>query len=187
MRSLSTVSLAEVLPANLAVDPFVAALVGAFDEEFHLLVADTAKILLYAGLATQADAVLDELAWQFAVDFYEQDLSLTAKRAMIAEAIYWHSIKGTPAAIERVVSIVFGEGTVEEWFDYGGDPFYFKVTATGGAFPTSEKYDALVRMINIVKRASAILENITIEQSGQLQLYIGGAMHIGTHITLGSA
>jgi phage tail P2-like protein len=187
MRSLSTVSLGEILPANLVADPFVAALISVFDDEFHLLVADTAAILLFAALGTQPDAVLDELAWQFNVDFYDQGASPDEKRELLAQSIYWHSIKGTPHAIERVIEIVFGTGTLEEWFSYGGDPFHFRVVSTGGAFPTSEKYDLLLRMIRVVKRASAILESITIEQSGQQAIFVGGAMQIGQHVTLGSA
>ena len=99
MRSLSTVSLGEILPANLLADPFVAALIDVFDEEFRLLVADTDAILLFSGMSTQTDAVLDELAWQFNVDFYDQAASLADKRSLIAQSIYWHSIKGTPHAI----------------------------------------------------------------------------------------
>jgi phage tail P2-like protein len=187
MRSLSDVSLAEILPANLVADPFVAALIPVFDEEFRLLVADTSKILLFAAMASQTDAVLDELAWQFNVDFYDQSMSLSMKRDMLSSALYWHSVKGTPHAVERVVSLVFGDATVEEWFDYGGDPFHFRVSAIGGRFPDAQKYNDISRMIGVVKRASAILEALAIQQSGQQTLTIGVAMQIGQHITLGSA
>lgn len=188
MRSLSTVSLGEILPANLVADPFVAAMIDVFDEEFRLLVADTASILLFAGIGSQPDAVLDQLAWQFNADFYDQGSSLADKRALIAQSIYWHSIKGTPHAIERVIDLAFGEGNVEEWFEYsGGTPFHFRVTSSGGKFPTEDRYNLLLRMIRVVKRASAILESITIQQSGQQRLFIGEAMHIGQHITIGSA
>jgi len=187
MRSLSDVSLADILPPNLVADPFVAALIPVFDEEFHLLVADTAKILLFEALASQPDAVLDELAWQFNVDFYDQAMTTAAKRELIGNALYWHSVKGTPHAVERVISIVFGDGVVEEWFEYGGSPFHFRVGSLGGKFPDVQKYADLVRMVRVVKRASAILESFEIQQSGQQSLYFGGAMQIGQHITLGSA
>ena len=187
MRSLATVSLSEILPANLLTDPFVSALITSFDQEFHLLVEDTAKILLYQGLDGQPASVLDELAWQFAADFYDQSLSLSDKRVLISEAIYWHSKKGTPLAIQRVIDLVFGEGSVEEWFDYSGEPFHFRVLTTGGKFPSGEEYSALTRMVQLVKRASAIFQSITVEQSSQQSLFFGGAMRIAQHITIGSA
>lgn len=187
MRSLATVSLAEMVPPSIASDPFVAALVPVFDAEFRLLVADTAKILIFQSLATQPHTVLDQLAWQFDVDFYEQTMTEAEKRTMLANAIYWHSIKGTPHAVERVVQIAFGDGAVEEWFEYDGEPFHFRVTSEGGKFPTDERYQDLLRMIGIVKRASAILETIGIGQSAQQSLVIGGFLHIGQHIILGSA
>lgn len=187
MRSLSDVSLAEILPSNLLKDPFVAALVEVFDEEFHLLVEDTEKIKIMAGVSSQTHEVLDELAWQFSVDFYDQNLDLAAKRALIASAIYWHSVKGTPRAIERVIEIAFGEGTVEEWFEYGGDPYHFRIVSEGGKFPTAQRYEDLLRLVRVVKRATAIFESMRIEQTATGSIFIGGAMHIGTHITLGSA
>lgn len=187
MRSLSTVSLAEILPANLVADPFVAALIPVFDEEFHLLVADTAKILILGDLAHQPDAVLDELAWQYRVDLYDQSMTSAKKRDLIATAIYWHSVKGTPHAVQRMVDVAFEGGTIEEWFDYGGSPFHFRVTVPGGQFPDAAKFSTFVRLANLVKRASAILEAVAVQQSGQQTLNFAGLVLIGQHITLGSA
>ena len=186
MRSLANVSLAELLPHQLLTDPFISAFIEAFDTEFHLLVQDTAKILLYQGLNTQPHAVLDYLAWQFNVEFYDQAFSLTEKRELISNALYWHSVKGTPHAVERVVEIVFGQGIVEEWFTYGGNPFHFRVQAEGGFFPTVDKYNTLIRMVESVKRKTAILQVIQILQSGQQDLKIAGAQHVGQYITIGS-
>jgi len=187
MRSLSTVSLAEILPPNLVADPFVAALIPVFDEEFRLLVADTAKILIFADLAHQPDAVLDQLAWQFQIDIYDQSMTAAEKRVLIATCLYWHSVRGTPDAVERVIDVVFGSGSVAEWFNYGGTPFHFKALVSGGQFPDATKFATFVRLCGLVKRASAILEAVDVEQSGQQAMSIGGVMQIGAHITLGSA
>jgi phage tail P2-like protein len=187
MRSLSDVSLLELVPSNLRQDPFVAAFSKAFDYEFRLLVAAIPKIILFANINNQPAEVLDYLAWQLGADFYDQSADLTAKRVLISQALYWASIKGTPHAIERVISIVFGDGTHEDWFEYGGEPFHFRVRVSGGRFPDSTKYDLFMRMIRAVKRASAVLESITVEQSGDLPLNFGGTLQIGETVTLGSA
>jgi phage tail P2-like protein len=187
MRSLSDVSLAEILPANLLADPFVAALVPVFNEEFRLLVSDTLKILLFEGLDEQPAAVLDELAWQLDVDFYDQNAALSVKRDLIESALYWHSVKGTPHAVERALTYAFGVATLEEWFNFGRTPCTFRVRTEGAQFPSLTRWLAVVRMINVTKRAAAILEVLQVEQSAQQTLTIGVAMQIGQHITLGSA
>jgi phage tail P2-like protein len=186
MRSLQTIRLAELLPSSITADPFAAALAEAFDYEFHLLVEDTANILLFANIANQPAEVLDHLAYQFGVDFYDQTMTLAEKRELISKALYWHSVKGTPHAVENVVALVFGEGVLEEWFDYGGQPHHFRVRTAGGQFPDNERYDRALRMIGVVKRASQLLEAIQIEQSADHPLYIGGAIQIGQYITVGS-
>lgn len=185
--SLQAVSLLDLVPSNLRADPFVKALAVAFDSEFHALVAETARLLLYAALDDQPAAVCDHLAFHLGVDFYDQAATVEAKRELIRKAIYWARIKGTPRAIERVISIVFGEGTVSEWFEYGGEPFQFRVSSTGGKFPTDERFKVFLRMIRVVKRASAILERITVLQSSAGPVSVGGVLQIGTTIHLGSA
>lgn len=42
-------------------------------------------------------------------------------------AIVWHMSAGTPAAVEELITAVFGEGTIQEWFEYDDEPYYFKI------------------------------------------------------------
>jgi len=74
------------------------------------------------------EALLPWLAWALSVDNWDASWPAQIKRDVIAESLELHRHKGTPWAVERAL-IVAGSpnARVEEWFEYGGQPGYFKV------------------------------------------------------------
>ena len=69
----------------------------------------------------------------------------------------------TRAAVEELITSVFGEGRVEEWFDYGGEPFYFKVY-TNATF-TEDMISKFDNMLEKVKNTRSKLETVVGEKS----------------------
>ncbi len=73
-------------------------------------------------------AFLPWLAWALSVDNWDATWPVATKRAMITESLELHRHKGTPWAVERALIVAGAPAArVEEWFDYGGQPGYFKV------------------------------------------------------------
>ena len=65
---------------------------------------------------------------------------------------------GTPKAIEELVKVVFGQGKIVEWYEYGGKPFRFKVITNATIDDTNiEKFNEMIRN---VKNARSILEAV---------------------------
>ena len=129
IKGLKSVSLLDILPSNLLEDPQVSAAAKALDAELQAVTKATAETLHLPRLDELPETVVDLLAWQWHVDFYEPlDMSIETKRRLIRESIAWHKIKGTPAAVEKVLSAAFANAHVEEWYEYGGEPGYFRVT-----------------------------------------------------------
>jgi len=131
VKSLHELSLADILPGNLLQDPQLYAAAMALDGEFQAVTADIEQCLLLPRLDVLPEDVLDLLAWQWHVDFYEPiGMSIETKRNMIRRSVAWHRIKGTPAAVEMVLDAVFDESRVVEWFEYGGRAYHFNVQTT---------------------------------------------------------
>ncbi len=86
-------------------------------------------------------------------------MELETKRRLVKESIAWHRIKGTPAAIEEVVSAVFDTSEVKEWFEYGGTPYYFKIV-TEDVSTDEDNMNRMRRAIASVKNARSWLEKI---------------------------
>lgn len=160
IKDLKAVSLVDILPDNLLADTQVYAAAKALDDELQRVTVATWEALHLPRLDELPEAVLDLLAWQWHVDFYEpMGMSVETKRSLIRKSIAWHRMKGTPAAVEEVVTAAFEKATVSEWFDYGGSPFFFRVT-TEDATTDTQTIDAMRRSIETVKNVRSVLEGI---------------------------
>ncbi|MBB6670513.1 phage tail protein I [Cohnella nanjingensis] len=183
MTNIRTARLLDILPTSIHSDPAIAAAATALDAELQSVSAMSAALSIYARSAEWTDAETDELAWQFQPPYYDPGLPLDQRRALVHSAIPFHRRKGTPGAVEDLVELLFGEGSVEEWWEYDGDPHHFRVL-TNNADVTTTRAQEFFQAVEAVKRLSAVLDSVTISQAEPLQLYIGGALHIGERITI---
>ena len=65
------------------------------------------------------------------IDFYDYTLSIEKKREACKSSFAIHSIKGTPAAVKRVLNMFFKDSELQQWYEYDGTPGRFKVTIDG--------------------------------------------------------
>lgn len=159
-KDLQSVSLLDILPPNLLADKKINAAARALDDELQKITAATRNALLLPRLDELPEEVIDLLAWQWHVDFYEPiGMDIETKRKLIKNSIAWHRIKGTPAAVERVVSAVFDTSHVQEWFEYGGKPYHFKVI-TEDVTTDPNVLARMRRAINAAKNTRSWLETI---------------------------
>ena len=78
---------------------------------------------------TCPEHLLPWLAWAFSVDVWEPRWPLEVRRNVLRDAIDVHRKKGTKGSILRALGTLGIEPEIEEWFEYGGAPFTFRVTA----------------------------------------------------------
>lgn len=102
---------------------------------------------------------LDELAWEMNVFWYDHDASIAIKRAQLKGAQDYYMRLGTPAAVERALSDIYGSGRVEEWNEYGGEPYYFKVYTTDPQV-ANEKRERFLQLLESVKNVRSVLDEI---------------------------
>jgi phage tail P2-like protein len=154
-HELSNIDLVRLLPDSLKNDPDAKAMMQVVSEQLQKIYV---KILPYIGLDIPAN-MLDLVAYEKHVDFYDVTLSEEQKRELIKKSKAFHKKKGTPAAVEEVVSTVYPGGKVTEWYEYGGQPFHFKVEVDS---PIGVNIDLalLTKMIESVKRKTAVLDAI---------------------------
>jgi hypothetical protein len=69
---------------------------------------------------------------------------------------------------------------VEEWFEYGGQPYHFKVLTTNTSATTTD-VQRFTRAVESVKNARSVLEAVEITATDELNLYFGNAVHIADY------
>lgn len=118
-------------------------------------------------LAAECTAeLLPILAWDRSVDVWRNSWTEAQKRAVVAGSFAYHKRKGTPAALELALSQLDFETSLTEWFEYGGDPYFFRVTVTAQSRPlTADDYAAMKAIIYAAKNVRSQLDTVLVESS----------------------
>ena len=166
MTSLKQNTLLREIPDNLLVDPKVERLAKSLQQSLDAMLSWSDKINYTMHLENLDDAILDHLLWEKHITFKE-GLSLVTNRshkiALIKNAIKLHRIKGTPAAVELIFSILNLDAKINEWFEHGGDPYTFRLSLNASQRGLSESdYNALEMLLFEYKNVRSWMEKLTI-------------------------
>lgn len=130
LQSIDTIDLVGILPESIRNDETIIALASAVEDQVGAIATDiTAALPLMPNLDNLPSRIIDLLAWQFHVDFYDATATIEARRDRVRAAIQEHRIHGTRAGAEQAVELVFGEDAVlrECWEDSLDMPYCFRV------------------------------------------------------------
>ena len=179
-KELQSTSLLDILPQNLLADAQIYAAARALDDELQKITAATRNALLLPRLDELLEEVIDLLAWQWHVDFYEPSMSIETKCQLVRESIAWHRIKGTKAAVEKMAQTVFKGGVVTEWFEYGGEPYHFRIDVLNAPNMTEESRERLLAVVNASKNTRSWLDELRFRREAQNDMYYASAPTIHT-------
>lgn len=187
-RRLGSTPFADLLPGSLSGDTTVRAAAEALDAALNAATRAIPKVLLYARLAHDTgfiepldmlpplarlseaaggptplpDSLLDHLAWQLHVENYETATDTPARRRLIAASLLLHRRRGTPWAVRTALeSALSVPAQVEDWFAYGGKPYFFRaiLDVTQAGMDEARMADAL-RIIATAKNVRSWLDYV---------------------------
>ena len=177
---LSDLEFIKLLPQFMREDPAVRGLAAGIDSIVPALAERLETLSTWDCIYDLSEAELDDLAWELNISWYDMGANIGVKRDLIKNSDKVHQHLGTKWAVENVVNSYFGEGHIEEWFEYGGEPGHFRIH-TPNPSVANEKLDDFMRILGKVKRASAKLDGIIISLTAELPLAAGVAMHEVSH------
>jgi len=185
MINLSEVNILDILPQSLSNDKDVAALAIAVDVELKKINSDILKTNIFGALECLPDRILDELGWQEHIDFYSTELPRDIKIKLIKNSAQAHKYKGTAWAIEQSIQDIYGNSRLEEWFEYGGEPYSFKVLVELEKEGISEEKQILIeKVINTYKNSRSFLEEVKIVLNGRCKTHGNSVLATGELTTV---
>lgn len=173
---LSNLEFIKLLPQFMQNDKAVRGLAAGIDSIVPQLAAELEKLSTWDHIAKLSEAELDELAWELNILWYDAGASIEVKRNIILDSDKVYKKLGTKWAVENVINTYFGDGYLEEWFQYGGEPGRFRIYSSNPEL-NETKFNEFLSVLNKVKRASSQLDGVFITLSGQMNLYAGTAFH----------
>lgn len=171
MMTLETCLFKKLLPVFMRKDGANSAFSNYVDRFAHEILDMSKLYSVWNKIDDLTEEQLDELAWEKNITWYLYDANVEMKRQIIKGADEIKRHLGTKWALEQVVNIYFGSGEVKEWYEYsGGEPLHFKIRTTNTE-TIDEEAIRFLKVVNTVKRQSAVLDVIEIIEAGQLIAY----------------
>nr|DAL52652.1 MAG TPA_asm: tail protein [Bacteriophage sp.] len=160
MLELKDNALQRILPSSISGDATVKEIVQAISGRLAQLGEQAELVLILPRIKKLPEEIVDELAWQYHVDFYDVAADITKKRELVRKAIARHRYKGTPAAVEEVCSAAFDTAEVVEWYEYGGEPYHFRVRMVQESIPDETAMAEMVKAVNSAKNTRSWLDSL---------------------------
>lgn len=179
MSEVKELNLHKTLPTYLRQDAFAVAFVRAVDEELQQIADEIKLVRLLENIELQSDDTLDHLAKHFHVDFYDSTLRREQKINLIRNSYQAHLYKGTPYAVRLAFDSMNLKGDIKEWFDYGYEPYTFKVEVQAVSAINQETLSLFERLIHAYKNKRSHLIGL------ELSMKIQHSVKLGTISTAG--
>lgn len=159
--------IAEHLPESISKDP-VPDLARVVDMALSDINPDL--LLIYPAIDDLPEALIDHLAVQMHVDEYDDDSDLTAKKEQVKESFLLHRYKGTKYAVQQAIATVYKSALIQEWPEYDGDPYHFRVKLTATPLGNATVINKMIRAINAYKNARSWLDYFVLFASNPFKL-----------------
>lgn len=179
---LNKAAMMSVYPSVLNKDDMFNALGQSGAEAIGAAFLETKNGSIYTRIGELDEGILDILAQDFNISWYDYDYQLGTKRRVIAAAFSVHRRLGTAGAMIKALSAIWPNSSIQEWFEYGGDPFYFRALIEASEHDSEQiNADTILNTINLYKNERSWLESdaiiirvtfgIVIETESQSHLY----------------
>ena len=160
-RDIYSTNFADYLPGSLKKDPKIIALAEAVTDQL-LEVSDKINlVLIYSRIDELPEDLVDILAYDLHIDWYDYSFPLDIKRETLKNSIKVHKKMGTKYAIKKALGALFPESEVEEWFQYGGEPHHFRIICDVSETKIQASYQEIVNAVKMYKRLSSHIEAVT--------------------------
>lgn len=126
-RGITKENVLFTLPPALKGDTSTEALAEATAEVLAGRVAEIDRLRIVSNIDNLEEALLAILARDFKVDWWDPSYTIDEKRRTIKDSWRVHKTLGTKAAVETAIRAIYPLTTVEEWFEYGGEPYHFRL------------------------------------------------------------
>lgn len=176
MSNLSKDTMMLVYPQVLTNDKTYSPIGETVADNLDTAYQNVKSVSIYPSIDDLPEGVLDILAKDFKIDWYDYDETLEVKRNTVKSNFKVHRLIGTLGGMKQGLKNVWDNVEVEEWFNYSGDPYHFRVAVTD-TYSAEKEAEALF-IIGIAKNVRSVLDSITFNGGeADVDLYIGMAVY----------
>lgn len=163
MTKISDALISDLIQNGMKHNPEIKALSYAVLKEKRRIMEKAAKTLLMCDMDEVTEETLDYLAVELRTPAYSDSYPLETKKELVTGTLPYYRKLGTPSAVNWLIRAIFGTGDIEEWYEYGGEPYHFRAyigKTINESSITPENITEFRRIVAKVKRLTAWLDEI---------------------------
>ena len=176
MKTISDISLKDLLPHGIGADKQVQAAADALDPQLHEIGRTADAVSIYTNIGALTNEMLDALAVQFDATNWKDSWSRAMKISVLKNIMANKRKVGTLKAVREAVQALGNNVQIVEWFNDTpqGKPHTFRVYLLFGG-TDAEVTDDVVNAINLAKPVRSHFAIIAKEET-KSGIISGGAM-----------
>lgn len=126
--------------------------------------------------------LLPFLAYSFGVEI--EGLNEKEARNILQNAFSIHFFAGTKYTLKTALESIFSATKITEWFEYGGEPYHFRVDVDANSGVNDDIYKKIDAAIKKYKNIRSVLEAIRVFLSTEGDMYFASIATAGEALTL---
>ncbi|MEY8517172.1 phage tail protein I [Lachnospiraceae bacterium 29-84] len=156
---------ADYLPGALKQDLKIKAIAEAVTKEALAVSGEIENVLIYSRIDELPEALIDILAYDMHVDWYDYSFPLKVKRDILKSSVKVHKKMGTKYAIEKALGALYPQSEVEEWYQYEGEPHHFHIVCDVTENRVTASFQEIINAVMMYKRLSSHLDEVVYQAS----------------------
>lgn len=186
-HALTVENLLRVFPEAMRNDESIVALARSIATALVEREKELRGLTIYTRIDELPEDLLDILARDFKVDWYDPDYDLGQKRQTLKDSWHVHRILGTKAAVETAIRAIYPDAEVREWFEYGGLPYHFKLLIDASYERVDQaRHRRVLERVGYYKPLRSVLDEIEYRDAGATATAYAVTACVGCEITDGA-
>ncbi len=186
-HSLTAENLMRVFPEALAMDNSMVALGSATAAVLEAVVNESREMSIYTRIDELPEDLLDILAHDFKVDWWDGDFTLEQKRQILKSSWYVHRTLGTKAGVTSAICSIYPDTKVLEWWEYEGQPYHFRLRINSTYADVSPAlHQRVLEKVNYYKPLRSVLDTVEYYDAGASATMYTGAACVGVEMVDGA-
>ncbi len=182
-HGLTTGNLLRTLPTVLQGDDNMVALATSIATILAGRADEIKALCIYSRIDELPEELLDILAKDFKVDWWDGDYTLEEKRQTLKDSWRVHRTLGTKAAVLAAISAIYPDTKVLEWWQYGGQPYHFRLLIDSTYESVDpEKHQRVMEKVNYYKPLRSVLDETEYYDAGATATVYSGAAFVGAEL-----
>ena len=182
-HGLTAKNILRALPEVLQNDKSMEALAASIAAVLAARPAEIQHLMIYPRIDELPEELLDILAHDFKVDWWDGDYTLEEKRNTLKDSWIVHRMLGTKAAVETAIAAIYPDTQVSEWFEYGGEPYHFRLLINSTHESVDrDKHQRVLDRVEFYKNLRSVLDEVEYYDAGGTVTQYFGAAFLGSEL-----